>query len=126
MKRLKTKHFSKWQQKTDLTDADLHSAIEDLIDSKSASGIGKFLNKVRVAREGEGKSGGYRTIIVFKTNEIVLFSYGFGKSEKDNLDLKELIYWKKFAKDICGLNEDEIQKAIEKDKFVELEEIENA
>lgn len=98
MKKLKTKHFSKWQKKIDLTDTELNSAIEDLIDSKSAPSMGKFLNKVRVARGGEGKSGGYRTIIVFKTNEIALFSYGFGKSEKDNLDSKELKWWKKVCK----------------------------
>lgn len=126
MRKLKNKYFAKWQKKTDLTDADLHVTIENLKNSKSAPGIGKFLHKVRVAREGEGKSGGYRTIIVYKKNEIALFVYGFGKGEKDNLDEKELKHWKTLAKDICGYTENEIRRAITKGKFLELEEIENA
>lgn len=79
-----------------------------------------------MAKEGGGKSGGYRTIIVFKANDIALFSYGFGKNEKDNLSKNELKYWKQFAKDICGLKANEIQKAITKGVFIELEEIEDA
>ncbi len=109
-----------------MTDIDLNSAILNLTNSKSAPNIGKFLNKIRVAREGGGKSGGYRTIIVFKINDIALFSYGLGKSEKDNLNSKELKYWKKFAKNICVLNSDEIKKAIATGTFIELEEIKNA
>jgi len=126
MKKLKTKFFGKWQNKTDLTDKDLNNAIKNLVESKSAPGIGKFLFKVRVAREDSGKSGGYRTIIVFRKGEIALFAYGFGKSEKDNLAKDELKYWKQFAKDICGLDQNQVRKAIDKGEFFELEEIKNA
>lgn len=126
MEKLKTKHFAKWQRKTDLTDEELQDAIKNLKTSKSAPGIGKFLFKIRVAKEDNGKSGGYRTIVVFRNGEIGLFVYGFGKSDKDNLTKNELTYWKQLAKDVCGLNKKQIQCAINKGEFLKLEENDNA
>lgn len=126
MKKLKTKHFAKWQRKTDLTDEELQNAIKNLEESKSAPGIGKFLFKIRVAKEDSGKSGGYRTIVVFRDGGIAIFAYGFGKSEKDNLTKNELRYWKQLAKNICGLDKNQVQCAIDKGEFLKLEEINHA
>jgi hypothetical protein len=43
--------------------------------------------KQRIARDGEGKSGGYRSIIAFKSDTRSIFFYFFPKSKKDNLDV---------------------------------------
>jgi len=51
---------------------------------------GRCLRKVRVAREGGGKSGGYRTIYVFGGNTMPLFLVTvFAKNEKGNLSPTE-------------------------------------
>ena len=52
--------------------------------------LGGGLRKVRVAREGGGKSGGYRTIYVFGGTHMPLFLLTvFAKNEKDNLTRSE-------------------------------------
>lgn len=64
------------------------SALVDFIAANPEAGIslGGGLRKVRFAREGGGKSGGYRTIYVFGGTEIPLFLVTvFAKNEKGNL-----------------------------------------
>lgn len=52
--------------------------------------LGGGLRKVRVAREGGGKSGGYRTLYVFGGDAMPLFLVTvFAKNEKDNLTKAE-------------------------------------
>lgn len=52
--------------------------------------LGGGLRKVRIAREGGGKSGGYRTLYVFGGDAMPLFLLTvFAKNEKDNLTKAE-------------------------------------
>ena len=52
--------------------------------------LGGGLRKVRIAREGGGKSGGYRTLYVFGGTQVPLFLLTvFAKNEKDNLTKAE-------------------------------------
>jgi len=52
--------------------------------------LGAGLRKLRVPREGGGKSGGYRTIYVFGGANIPIFLITvFAKNEKDNLTKTE-------------------------------------
>ena len=67
---------------------DERAALVDFIAANPAAGIalGGGLRKVRVARPGGGKSGGYRTIYVFGGTRMPLFLVTvFAKNEKDNL-----------------------------------------
>ena len=71
------------------------SAIVDYVAANPESGVplGGGLRKVRVAREGSGKSGGYRTLFVFGGAHIPLFLVGvFAKNVKDNLSKAELAH----------------------------------
>lgn len=53
--------------------------------------LGGGLRKVRIAREGGGKSGGYRTLHVFGGEEMPLFLLTvFAKNDKANLTKAEL------------------------------------
>lgn len=52
--------------------------------------LGAGLRKVRIPRDGSGKSGGYRTIYVFGGMNIPIFLVTvFAKNEKDNLSKTE-------------------------------------
>jgi len=52
--------------------------------------LGAGLRKLRVPREGGGKSGGYRTIYVFGGTRLPIFLITvFAKNEKDNLSKAE-------------------------------------
>jgi hypothetical protein len=54
--------------------------------------LGGGLRKVRIPREGGGKSGGYRTIYVFGGTHMPIFLVTvFAKNEKDNLSKAEQV-----------------------------------
>ena len=58
---------------------------------ESGVSLGGGLRKVRVARSGAGKSGGYRTLYVFGGVRMPLILVTvFAKNEKDNLTKTEL------------------------------------
>lgn len=61
------------------------------------------LRKYRHAREGQGKSGGYRVIYYYYDDKNPLFLIAaFGKNEKDNLTKDEKNELKKFVKILKG------------------------
>lgn len=71
---------------------DERSDLVDYIAANPEAGIslGGGLRKVRIARPGGGKSGGYRMIYVFGGAQIPIFLITvFAKNEKDNLNRVE-------------------------------------
>jgi hypothetical protein len=71
---------------------DERSALVDFIAANPQAGVslGGGLRKVRFARPGAGKSGGYRTVYVWGGAAIPIFLVTvFAKSEKDNLSKAE-------------------------------------
>ena len=77
------------------------SAIVDYVAANPEAGVplGGGLRKVRVAREGSGKSGGYRTLLVFGGVAVPLFLVGvFAKNEKGNLTKAEQAHLVQLAK----------------------------
>lgn len=68
------------------------AALVDYVAANPEAGVqlGGGLRKIRIAREGGGKSGGYRTIYVFGGVKVPIFLVTlFAKNEKDNLSKAE-------------------------------------
>lgn len=68
------------------------ATLVDYIAANPEAGIslGGGLRKVRIARDGGGKSGGYRTVHVFGVGNVPIFLVTlFAKNEKDNLSRAE-------------------------------------
>jgi hypothetical protein len=103
----KNKWFSRFAQKEGITDDELKGIVSDLEKGLWDANLGSGVYKKRVARPGEGKSGGYRTIVFFRSGERTFFQYGFPKSALDNIDKKELRFLKETAK--LNLNFTDIQ-----------------
>ena len=86
MRIFKTKWFVRFARRERIKDHALLDAIaraeKGLIDADLGSG----LLKQRVARAGEGRSGGYRTIIAYRAGGLAVFLYGFAKNERDNIE----------------------------------------
>ncbi len=59
--------------------------------------LGASLFKKRIARKGQGKRGGYRTLIAFKKDDRAIFMFGFAKNDRENIEDKELESFKKLA-----------------------------
>jgi len=121
MKKLCTKWFKKWARKANLSDENLLKAIENLEKGLSVADLGGNIYKVRVQRQGKGKSSGFRTIVVYRIEEKAIFLYGFGKNEKSNIDKQELSYFKKLGSDLLALNEEQINNSIKKQILFDLE-----
>lgn len=119
---LKTKWFSKWALKNNLSNADMLSAMMDLIENKGVINLGGNLYKIRIARENEGKSGGYRTLLAYKKDDRAILLFAFAKNEKDNLGHDELTALKKIAGDFIRLDTEEVKRQISLGNLVKLEE----
>lgn len=91
-------------------------ADQGLIDADLGSGV----IKQRIARRGQGKSGGYRTIIVFRRGDRALFMYGFGKSERDNIEPDEVQLFKEAAKHVLALTDQQLSELVNTGEFLEV------
>jgi hypothetical protein len=87
---LKTKGFVRFQRKQGVSDKALCKAVWDAESGLIDADLGHGLIKQRVARPGQGKRGGYRTIIAYRMKKRSVFLFGFAKSGKANLDADEV------------------------------------
>ena len=78
------------------------------------------LIKQRLPRPGSGRSGGYRTIVAYRASQRSVFLYGFAKSERDNIDGRELDDLKKLAKQLLNYTDDQIAMAVRQTELKEV------
>ncbi len=104
MRTFKTKPFARFASREGIDDEALCEAVEragrGLIDADLGGGV----IKQRVARRGQGRSGGFRVIAVFLREERAFFVHGFAKSDRDNLRGGELGALKALADRLLGLD----------------------
>jgi len=91
-------------------------AENGLVDADLGGGV----IKQRLARPGAGKSKGYRSIVLYKQGERAFFVYGFPKSDLDNIRDDEEEQFKKAAKLILALTDEQIRQLIENGQFEEV------
>lgn len=115
-----TRVFGRFARKERLEDSKLCQAIERAERGLVDADLGGGLIKQRVARRGAGRSGGYRTVIAYRTSQRSVFLYGFAKSERDNIEIRELDVLRKLARQYLGYNDSQIAMAIE---AAELQEV---
>jgi hypothetical protein len=68
--------------------------------------------KQRIAQPKGGKSGGYRSVILFRRGEKAFFIYGFPKSERDNINEAEERAFKDLAKITFAFSDDVLAKLL--------------
>ena len=76
--------------------------------------------KQRIGRKGSGKSGGFRTMILFKIGELAIFVHGFAKNEVENIRADELAALKKLASALLAYREHELGEAVTSGTLVEV------
>ena len=81
----KTKAFQRFAVKAAIPDLALCRAICDTLRGLIAADLGGGVIKQRIARPGQGKSGGFRTLIAFRAGARTIFVHGFAKNERDNI-----------------------------------------
>ncbi len=92
-----TKEFRRFAQKQKLGDDRLCGAVERAEDGLIDANLRGGVIKQRVARAGEGRSSGFRTLIAYRRGQRAVFVNGFAKNERANIDEKDLKALKKIA-----------------------------
>ena len=117
----KDEEFARRARKARLADATLREAVDAADAGLVAAHLGGELVKLRVARAGGGKSGGFRTILAYRREDRAFFVYLFAKNVSENIDSTELSDLKDYAKILLGLTEAQIAAALRTGKLEEIE-----
>jgi hypothetical protein len=120
MRIFKNKWFAKFARKECISDSKLCEVVKDAEAGKIDADYGGGVIKQRIARPNEGKSGGYRTVILYRLEDKAFFVYGFAKSERGNIDESEEREFKELAKAVLALSDGEIAKLVKKGAFKEV------
>jgi hypothetical protein len=120
MRIFKLAWFTRFAAKEGIADDELRNVVGQLEVGQADADLGGRVYKVRVARPGAGKSGGYRVIVFFKSGEKSFFQYGFAKSARDNIDEKELRMHKQTARHLLSLNNGQLDDLVKTGKYTEI------
>lgn len=82
-------------------------ASQGLIDADLGGGV----LKQRIARQRGGKSGGFRTIILFRLRERAFFVHGFARNEQDIVRDDELAIFKTLAAEMIAYDDEVLSRA---------------
>lgn len=114
--------MARFARTSGIDDALLVEAIEraerGLIDADLGGGV----IKQRIGRPGQGRSGGYRTIIAIRSGDRAFFVFAFAKNERDNIHQSDLRNLRDVAAKWFATDPSDIARAIEAG---EIEEITN-
>lgn len=120
MRVFKTKPFARFASHEGMADAELCEAVrraeEGLIDADLGGGV----IKQRLARKGQGKSGGFRSIVLFRRGEKAFFVYGFAKSDRDNIRRDELKAFRTLADEMLAYDDQTLKIVLRNGTLTEI------
>jgi len=116
----KTRYFSRWMRKTDLTDKALCAAVSEMETGLIDADLGGSVVKKRVALPGRGKSGSARTLVATNKGNRWFFVFGFEKSERANISKKELEALQNIATDLLRLNSNQLDAHVDNEALQEI------
>ena len=116
----KNKWFSRFARKKGIVDTDLCAAISNVEKGLIEADLGSGVVKQRIARAQEGKSGGYRSIILFRSGDKAFFVYGFAKSKRGNINQDELAGFKALADEMLGYDDATLARSLKSGAIIEV------
>ena len=120
MRLFKTRWLARYARHEKIADASLREAVLraecGLIDADLGGGV----IKQRVARAGQGRSGGYRMLIAFRPADRAVFLLGFAKSDRENIAPDELESLRKVAALWFSADTAKIETAVAEGALVEV------
>ena len=116
----KNKWFHRWAKSEGLPEKALCEAVQQMAAGLFEADLGGGLLKKRVAREGKGKSGGFRTLVATNRGDRWVFVFGFSKNARSKIDKDEQQALKKLAGHLMGLSSVEMQSAVQAGGLIEV------
>jgi hypothetical protein len=111
--------FTRFADKEGITDDELRETVNRL-EAGQVANLGGGVYKIRLARSGEGRSGGYRVILFFRSEDKTFYHYAYPKAARDNIDEKELRFFKKLAKRYLDMTDGEVTEAVKAGELIEI------
>jgi hypothetical protein len=116
-----TRSFDRWAHKQGLPASSLCTAVLEMKKGLFDADLGGGLVKKRIARPGQGKSGGYRTLVATQKGRRWIFLYGFPKNERSNVDKDEVEALKTLAAYLLSLSAQALRTAEQAGELIEVE-----
>jgi hypothetical protein len=113
--------FVRFARVQNISDDALREAVLQAESGQVDADLGGGVVKQRLARPGQGKSKGYRTIILLREGYRAFFVYGFTKSDRDNIRKNEAVQFKKMAKHVLRLSDHQLSILVAEGQFEEVE-----
>ena len=126
MRVFKTRIFARFARSERIADKTLAEVVRDAERGLIDADLGNGLLKMRIARKGEGKRGGYRSIVGYREAERAFFIFGFAKSALDNLKPIQIDELRDAAADYMLRSDAEIEDDIVAGRLVEVPYEENS
>jgi len=118
---LKGKAFVRFAKRARISDSDLWQAAQRANDGLVDADLGGGVIKQRIARAGEGRSGGSRSIVLFKKNNRAVFVYGFEKKDVANIGRREVEAFRELAAVILGYTDADIVRLVGEGALIRVE-----
>ncbi|WP_428390176.1 type II toxin-antitoxin system RelE/ParE family toxin [Lichenicoccus sp.] len=117
----KTKWLARFARRERITDESLWEAIGRAERGIVDADLGGGLIKQRVARERQGRSGGYRMLVAYRSRGRAVFLYGFAKNEQENIGPDELVSLREIAATWLHADAERIAGAVTAKELQEVE-----
>ena len=111
-----SKPFKRFARRFSISDEALWETVNGAWDADLGGGLFKF----RLARQGEGSSGGARALIAMRVGQRAVLMFGFEKKDQANIRPNELRAYRKAAGIYLGLSEDEIAVIVKQKALSEI------
>ena len=109
----KTRHFSRWMRKTELTDCSLCAAVLEMTQGLIDADLGGGVVKKRVGLAGRGKRSGARTLLATNKGNRWFFLFGFEKNDRANISAEEKEALQSIAQDLLARTGKELDAQVE-------------
>ena len=120
MRVFQSRWFQRFARKEAIADAVLREAVARAETGRVDADLGGGVIKQRIARPGQGKSKGYRTIIFFRHGAWAFFVYGFAKSQRANIRHDEEEQFRQAAKHVLALTQGQLAELLRRGDFIEV------
>ena len=119
MRVFKNAWFGRFARKEKISAAALLEAVERAEKGLIDADLGGGVIKQRIARPGAGKSGGLRSVVLYRQGERAFFVFGLPKSSQDNIRDDEEEQFKRAARVILAFSDEQIDQLVVSGQFEE-------
>lgn len=115
----KTKWFARFAKQQGIDDPALCDAVDRAERGLIDADLGGDVIKQRIAWPNEGKSGRFRSIVLFRSGDKAFFAYGFPKKARDNIGDDELQGFRELAAEMLAYDDNALKTALAANAIIE-------